>query len=256
MPQRRKVEDHLRSVWDEWSIPHDYGLWHEHKEPDVIAKAGEAVGMTAPHEPAPEPPRSLGEIPYYPPQNNTTFVHTDAAPHSPPHSPPPRSRAPSRAKSAAGATVSHALSPHRSLNSKLPARAMEVPQAYPNTPPTLQQQRSAARAATPAARAGTPLWRKGARAIGGVLSGAVVAAKHVGGAVGSVGGAALHAVKYVGGAVGGAIHKSSGEAAAEALPPGVSRDKRGNLRENGKFMNKTRADEMRLSYHLSPAKNV
>jgi len=129
---------------------------------------------------------------------------------------------------------------------------MEVPQAYPKTPPTLQQQRSA----TPAARAGTPLWRKGARAIGGVLSGAVVAAKHVGGAVGSVGGAALHAVKYVGGAVGDAIHKSSGEAAAEALPPGVSRDKRGNLRENGHPMKKARADEMRLSYHLSPAKNV
>ena len=43
---------------------------------------------------------------------------------------------------------------------------------------------------------------------------------------------------------------------AETLPSGVTRDKRGNLREGSHPMKKTRALELGLSYHVSPVRNV
>ena len=52
----RKLEEDLRSVWEEWSTPHDYGLWHETKTPTVLSTAEEATGIAPPPpEPAVEP---------------------------------------------------------------------------------------------------------------------------------------------------------------------------------------------------------
>jgi hypothetical protein len=56
MPQRKRLEDDLRSVWAEWSTPHDYGLWHEHKEPTTVEKVEETLLLAPPQPPpAPEP---------------------------------------------------------------------------------------------------------------------------------------------------------------------------------------------------------
>lgn len=60
MPKKR-LEDELRAVWEEWSAPPDYGLWHEHKEPTPIEKAEEALGFKATEEAAPEPATELVE---------------------------------------------------------------------------------------------------------------------------------------------------------------------------------------------------
>lgn len=67
MPQRKRLEDDLRSVWEEWSTPHDYGLWHEHKEPTIVEKAAEAVGASQPEEKAPEPPSEFAPASSEPP---------------------------------------------------------------------------------------------------------------------------------------------------------------------------------------------
>ena len=55
MPQRKRLEDELREVWAEWSAPPDYGLWHEHKEPTLVEKAEENIGLKVKEEAAPEP---------------------------------------------------------------------------------------------------------------------------------------------------------------------------------------------------------
>lgn len=53
MNRKRRVEDDLRSVWSEWSTPHDYGLWHNHVETTAGEQVLETVGITSPQEPAP-----------------------------------------------------------------------------------------------------------------------------------------------------------------------------------------------------------
>lgn len=55
MPQRKRLEDELREVWDEWSAPPDYGLWHEHKKPTVVEAVEENLGLLPKEQPAPEP---------------------------------------------------------------------------------------------------------------------------------------------------------------------------------------------------------
>ena len=52
---RKRLEDELRDVWNEWSAPPDYGLWHEHKKPTTVEQLEEAVGLTEGQEEAPEP---------------------------------------------------------------------------------------------------------------------------------------------------------------------------------------------------------
>lgn len=54
--RKKKLEDELRSVWEEWATPHEYGLYHDHKEETMGGSVLEAVGAKAPHEPAPDPP--------------------------------------------------------------------------------------------------------------------------------------------------------------------------------------------------------
>ena len=54
MPQRKRLEDDLRSVWAEWSTPHDYGLWHEHKEPTPVEQVEQTL-LLAPSQPPPAP---------------------------------------------------------------------------------------------------------------------------------------------------------------------------------------------------------
>ena len=61
MPKKR-LEDELRAVWEEWSAPPDYGLWHEHKEPTPIEKTEEALGFKAKEEAAPDPPDLTSHI--------------------------------------------------------------------------------------------------------------------------------------------------------------------------------------------------
>ena len=58
---RKRLEDELREVWEEWSAPPDYGLWHAHKQPTPIEKAGEAVGLKTQEETPPEPASGLVE---------------------------------------------------------------------------------------------------------------------------------------------------------------------------------------------------
>ena len=58
---RKRLEDELREVWEEWSAPPDYGLWHEHKQPTPIEKAGEALGLKPQEETPPEPATDLAE---------------------------------------------------------------------------------------------------------------------------------------------------------------------------------------------------
>jgi hypothetical protein len=55
MPLRKRLEDELRSVWAEWSTPHDYGLWHDHTVPGPVEAAEEAVGLIKGQEDAPAP---------------------------------------------------------------------------------------------------------------------------------------------------------------------------------------------------------
>ena len=55
MPQRKRLEDELREVWDAWSAPPDYGLWHEHKKPTVVDTVEENLGLVKKELPAPEP---------------------------------------------------------------------------------------------------------------------------------------------------------------------------------------------------------
>lgn len=53
MNRKRRVEDDLRSVWSEWSTPHDYGLWHNHVESTAGEQVLESVGVVKPQESAP-----------------------------------------------------------------------------------------------------------------------------------------------------------------------------------------------------------
>ena len=55
MPQRKRLEDELRSVWAEWSTPHDYGLWHDHTVPGPVEAVEEAAGLIKGQEDAPAP---------------------------------------------------------------------------------------------------------------------------------------------------------------------------------------------------------
>ena len=72
--RKKKLEDELRSVWEEWATPHDYGLYHDHKEEIMGDNVLEAVGAKAPHEPAPDPPN----------MDNDAFEDTSVGGHSEP----------------------------------------------------------------------------------------------------------------------------------------------------------------------------
>lgn len=41
---RKKIRADLRSVWDEWSAPHDWGLWQDNPKPTVVQDLAAAAG--------------------------------------------------------------------------------------------------------------------------------------------------------------------------------------------------------------------
>lgn len=43
---RKKIKSDLRSVWDEWSKPHEWGLWQENPQPTLLEEAAAAAGVS------------------------------------------------------------------------------------------------------------------------------------------------------------------------------------------------------------------
>jgi hypothetical protein len=77
MAHQKKLKEDLRSVWNEWSTPHDWGLWQDNPkptaveevlggadappEPDVGAEAGGAIELAADAPASPEPEHGHGQ---------------------------------------------------------------------------------------------------------------------------------------------------------------------------------------------------
>ena len=45
MEHRKKIRSDLRSVWDEWSTPHEWGLWQENQQATLMEEAAAAAGL-------------------------------------------------------------------------------------------------------------------------------------------------------------------------------------------------------------------
>lgn len=79
MAHQKKLKEDLRSVWNEWSTPHDWGLWQDNPKPTAVEEV--LGGADAPPEP------EVGA------EAGGAVEVVDAAPPSPaPHTPAPKSK--------------------------------------------------------------------------------------------------------------------------------------------------------------------
>ena len=75
MAHQKKMKEDLRSIWNEWSTPHDWGLWQDNPKPtaaqevlgggspkpDVGAEAGGAIEQAAEAPASPKPEHGHGQ---------------------------------------------------------------------------------------------------------------------------------------------------------------------------------------------------
>ena len=59
MAHQKKLKEDLRSVWNEWSTPHDWGLWQDNPKPTAVEEVlggGDMQTSSPPSHPSPSRP--------------------------------------------------------------------------------------------------------------------------------------------------------------------------------------------------------